>query len=229
MSSPFDETDFIDRDFQQSRAPAGSTHQPPGASPGSAMPRPPTREELEARVGETQQRIAELRRAQEELERERATLEEARRRRTELETGRHEMVEHLTRGAGLIERSEFEARRDADQLAKTLAGFRDALEAIQAIKEQTWTQENWNVELTRALTAIENARMEWNSARLKWPVLDGTSVAPTGAAQPTTPPPANLADRRFADLCRLGFALTWPVALAVLLCGLGLALMLLRR
>ena len=29
------------------------------------------------------------------------------------------------------------------------------------------------MELTRALTTIENARMEWNSARLRFPLLAG--------------------------------------------------------
>ena len=79
------------------------------------------------------------------------------------------MIHNLTRGLGLLEEAEFNARRDAEQMVKTIADFRDALDKIQAIHDETWTKENFQIELTRALTTIENARMEWNSARLKFP------------------------------------------------------------
>src|SRR6266404_267580 len=172
MASEFDETDFVDSDFQTARkSPLG------GASSGPAG-RPPTREELDSRVSETQQRLMELKRAQEELERERAALEEARRRRTELQTGREEMLQGLTRSVGFLEEAEFNARRDAEQMAKTLGELRAALTKVQSIHEETWTQENYNVELTRALTIIDNSRMEWNAARLKWPLVNGPPAPP---------------------------------------------------
>ena len=139
---------------------------------------------------EAQQKLAELKRAQEELERQRAALEETRRRQMEFQTGRQEMIQNLTRGLGLLEEAEFSARRDAEQMAKALVDLRDALAKVQAIHEEAWTKDNFNTELTRALTALENARMEWNAARLKFPVLsgpapDGSAGAPTAAAPPS--------------------------------------------
>jgi hypothetical protein len=178
--------------------------------------RPPTRAELDTRVGAAQQKLAELRRAQEELERERAALEEARRRRIEFQNGREEMLQHLTRGVGLMEQAEFAARRDAEQMGKTLTNLREALGAVQGIQEDTWTEENWNVELTKALSAIENARMEWNRARLSWPLLDGKleeGPPPTGSG----PAPLAWREYSFVELCRVGLALTWPVALVALI------------
>jgi DNA repair exonuclease SbcCD ATPase subunit len=217
VSTLFDETDFVDRDLQAAqKAQALAAALPPG--PANVAPRPPTRQELEVKVTQTQSRIIELKRAQEELERERAALDEARRRRQEMEAGRAEMVEHLTRGIGLLEKAEFDARRSAEQMAKTLEGFRQALGAVQAIKEDTWTQENWTTELTRALTAVENARMEWNSARLKWPILNGEAAVP--ANQGDDPASAArgvwLGQRSFLGLCKVGFALTWPLAVVAL-------------
>ena len=85
------------------------------------------REEENARAVAIQQELAELKRRQEEKEREKAAVEERSRRRTELQTGRQEMLQNLTRGVGLLEESEFNARRDAEQMAKVLADFRDAL------------------------------------------------------------------------------------------------------
>lgn len=220
MASEFDGTDFVDSDFQAAQK-SGY-----GASAGAASSgRSPTREELDGKVTEAQQKLVELKRAQEELERERAVLEEARRRQAEYQTGREEMVQHLTRGVALLEEAEFAARREAEQMTRTLTELREAQAKVAALNDETWTKDNYNVELTRALTTLENARMEWNSARLKWPVLDQalerTDDGTPGAAKVPNP---LFATQSFGQLCRLGFALTWPVALTGLLILLVLLL-----
>ncbi len=224
MSSPFERSDFVDTDYQAARKAALSSTD--ATDPGTILQRPPTRDELDSKVTDAQQRLAELKAAQENLEREKAALEEARRRQAEFHTGREEMVTHLTRGLGLLEQAEFAARRDAEQLAKTLGELRLALEKLQGIHQDSWTRENWSTELTRALTAIENARLEWNSARLKWPVLTGESSAATAAPVPTSNTSLNslLAVDNFSQLCRVGFALTWPVLVGAL--GIIVALLL---
>jgi predicted nuclease with TOPRIM domain len=199
MAAGFDDSDFVERDF-------------PTRTLASA--RPPSRSELDAKVVDAQQKLAELRRAQEELERERAVVEESRRRFAEYQAGREEMLQDLTRGLGLIEESELAARRDAEQMARSITGLRDALEKVKSLQDSNWTQENWKIELTRALTTLENARMEWNGARLKWPVLTQTPVATQPEEQTTAP---LLAGAGFWQLCRCGMALTWPLALLGLL------------
>src|SRR5271170_7834434 len=167
ISAHHDAGEFIDSDFQPA-SPSASAGPPAGAN---AANRPPTREEIEALVSEKQIKLAELKRAQEELERERAGLEDLRRRQVEFQTGRDEVLQHLTRGIGLLEEAEMNARRDAEEMARTLGGFRDAVNKVQAINEQAWTTDNHSIELTRAATAVENARMEWNEARLKFQLL----------------------------------------------------------
>ena len=172
MPSQFDSSDFVDTDFVNAgKAPYSST-----LTATAPVGRAPTREEIESKVSDAQLKLAELKRAQEELERERAALEETRRRQIELQTGREEMLQSLTRGIGLLEQAEFSARLQAEQMAKTMADFREALEKLKLINEESWTKENYSIELTRATTTIENARMEWNSARLKFPVLSGENV-----------------------------------------------------
>jgi hypothetical protein len=222
MPADFDDTDFMDGDFQSPKKPALT------AVPTGAPGRPPTREEIESKVSETQQRLLDLKRMQEELERERAALEEARRRRSEYQTGREEMLQSLTRGVGLLEESEFNARRDAEQLAKTLTELRESLVKVQSVRDETWTQDNYSVELTRALTIIDNARMEWNAARLKWPLLNGR-VASEAEAEPGGKPAVTPFDSvAFGRLCRLGLAFTWPLA-AVALVALGVLMIVLFR
>ncbi len=211
MSSDYDSTEFIDGDFEPQRSSLG------GQRAGGAG-RAPTRAEVDAQVAEKQQKLAELKRAQEELERERATLEETRRRQAEFQTGREEMVRNLTRGLGLLEEAEFVARRDAQEMAKANAGLKEALTKVQAIHEETWTQETFKVELTRALTVLENARMEWNAARLKFPVL-ANPQAPEGASasHPEVPGGPMPAGMNFGQAFRLGLAFTLPLAVVLVL------------
>ena len=222
--SDFDPTDFVDDDFQTRKT------QSAASAPTTPPLRAPTREEVDSKVAEAQQKLAELKRAQEELERERSALEETRRRQMEFQTGRQEIIHNLTRGLGLLEEAEFTARRDAEQMAKTLTDFRDALSKIETIREETWTKDNFNVELTRALTSVENARMEWNTARLKFSVLSGekeTVAGPNGSPEAAETSP--LSGQSFGDLCKLGLAFTWPLVLVALIALGVLVAILLRR
>lgn len=85
------------------------------------------------------------------------------------------------------------------------------------------------MELTRALTTIENARMEWNSARLKLPVLAGENKPATSVVEKISAPPSStLADLSFVQLCKIGLAMTWPLLL-VALCALGIFIAILAR
>jgi hypothetical protein len=211
---PKDSTEFIDTDLLDAHKTGFAAM---SDVPTGSMNRPPTREEIEAMVSEKQLKLAELKRAQEELERERAGLEELRRRQAEFHTGKEEMVMHLTRGIGLLEEQELHLRRDAESMARSLEAFREALQKVRCLNDGSWSQDNYQGELTAALTTLENARMEWNSARLKFPVLTGEAVE----SSPTQQQQAQLfpANASFAELCKIGFALTWPLA------AVGLALM----
>ena len=222
MASEYDPAEFVDSDFQAARKAA-----PAGGVSAAAVNRAPSREEMDSKVGETQQKLAELKRVQEELERERAGLEETRRRQIEFQTGRQETIQNLTRGVGLLTEAEFASRRDAEQMAKSLAEMREALAKVEATNEAAWNRENFAVELTRALTVIENARMEWNTARLKFPILSGVpNDEPAKPAERTNSVRQLVAEQSFGRLCKLGLALTWPVVVALAALALLLAVLL---
>jgi chromosome segregation ATPase len=221
MAAEYDSTEFVDTDFQ--------AHKSPFAAPAASNPlRAHTRDDVDRKVVEAQQKLAELKQAQENLERERSSLEELRRRQNEFQTGRQEMIHNLTRGLGLLEEAEFNARRDAEQMVKTIGDFRDALTKIEAVHDAAWTKDNFGAELTRALTIIENARLEWNAARLKLPALSPEATRKTEAEQ--APPPAipPLAELSFGRLCKIGLAVTWPLVL-VALGALGVFIAILLR
>ncbi len=214
---PYDGTDFEDTDYTAPRA----------AAPAPTAGRAPSHEELSGQLTSTEQQLAKLRETQEQLERTRAALEEMRRRRGEFSHGRIEMLQALTRGVGLLEQGELKARRDAEQQAKTLVGLREALANVERLNEQSWTDGTWERELTHALTTIENARLEHNAARLKWPVLDGKTPAEL-EKETVAGGLASLTELPLGKLCKLGLALTWPIA-AVALLALAVFLMVLLR
>lgn len=231
MGGDLDHSDFVDPDYERTRRTGGTVPSltGPAASPGGN--RPPSRDEINQQVTAAQQALIELKRRQEDLERERSQLEEARRRRIEYEQGHEEMLAHLTRGISLLDEAEQSARRDAEQMARSLADLRTALEKVSALNETAWPAESYHTELTRALATLENARMEWNSAQIKWPVLsqkNTLSGGPGSPAQPDETAPL-FQGKSPGELARLGLALTWPVALAVLAVGTALAFVLARR
>ena len=209
MAGEYDASEFVDTDFLAHKAGHVPPSHAPSPAPSSAAA--PSRQDVDRKVVEAHQKLAELKRAQEELERERTQLEELRRRQDELQNGRQEVIQQLTRGLALLEEAEFGARRDAEQMAKTAADFRAALTKVQAIRDESWSKENFTVELTRALTAIENARMEWNSARQKLPVLHESKPTAGAPAKPAAEAGTSLADLPFAKLCQIGLAFTWPL------------------
>jgi hypothetical protein len=224
MAAEFDATEFVDEDFERSRknpfqAPAPMTPAP------DEPPRAPTREEVDSKLTELQTKLAELKREQSEVERERTACEETRRRQLEFTTGREELVRELSRGIQLLEETEFATRREAEQMAKALNDLRESLTKLQAIQESAWTKENFSAELSRALGAADHARMEWNTARLKFAVLAGPAAVGPANTEAEKPPAAVLPAGRFLDMARVGLAYTWPIALA----GLAIFLVLLFK
>lgn len=212
----FDGTDFVDTDYSSPRA----------ASPGQKAP---SREELDAQLTGTQQQLAKLKEAQDQLERTRAAVEEMRRRHADFTAGRSETLQSLTRGIGLLQKSEEDARRDSELLSRTLEGLRSSLSQVERLNEQAWNSETWEQELTKALTTIENARLEYHSARLKWPVLEGKAPGPAEAPQATESALPVWASLPIGRLFRLGFALTWPLVLAMAALAAAILLLALRR
>jgi hypothetical protein len=215
MATEFDATEFVDEDLQRTRH---NPFQTPPMQPAPDDPqRAPTREEVDSRLTELHAKLASLKLEQTEIERERSAFEETRRRQVEFTTGREELIRDLSRGLQLLQEKEFATRRDAEQMAKALQDLKDALAKLQAIQDAAWSRENLSSELSRAMGLVDHARMEWNSARLKFPVLSAnpeTGELPSPASAPRTA--STLQDLAFFEIARVGLALTWPLALAAL-------------
>ena len=209
----FNEPDLLEEDFPV------STEQ--------TVPLSDDQEELDNQATSLQTKLAELNRAREKLEKEKATVEESRRRFSEFETGREEMLHEITRSLGLLEEAHMDSQREAEQMARTLNDLRDALLKVEDLEDVDTQNDQWKVLLTRNLTTIENARMELNSARLKWVILNGEQENPLSSSMGVVPNSPNglPVPTSFGKLCLWGLALTWPL----LLVGITVAIALLLK
>jgi hypothetical protein len=79
------------------------------------------------------------------------------------------------------------------------------------------------------LTTIENARMEWNAAQLKWPVLTRKATLESGGGEAQELATAGLAKLTVMQLAKLGLAMTWPLAVIALGAVVALVLILIYR
>ena len=153
-----------------------------------AEQRLPTKEEINENVEYAREQLLELRRRQEEIERQKSELEELRRKQDEYEHGKTEMTENITRALVILEHEEFETQKRAALAAQSRDDLKIRLDEIIAIHDDTWTSETVSTELTKALATIENARLEYNRARMKLDCLDpknGSEIASVvGETQP---------------------------------------------
>jgi chromosome segregation ATPase len=182
---------------------------------------PPARQELDSTLDEARQQIVALQRRKDELERAKGELEEVRRRHEEFARGRAEMVEALNRGLILLEHQQVETQRMLDLIEKTREKFKNHLSMVESLTDAGWTSDTLKTDLTKALTTIETARMEFNSACLRIDALQGKTpenLPPTPVQQLAGPAPS-LEKVTFGRAFKLGFAFTLPllfIALVIL-------------
>ena len=124
-------------------------------------------------------------------------------------------MHEITRSLGLLEEAQMDAQREAEQMARTMDDLRDALSKVETLEDVDTHDEQWKILLTRNLTTIENARMELNSARLKWSLLSSEQksfspplITTASGSSNGIPLPGS-----FGELCLWGLAFTWPILL----------------
>jgi len=218
MSSDFDASDFVDTDLQSARKETVA-YAKPAYKP--EVVRPVSREEVTSKLSSIQNELAEISRLKEQREQELAQLAELQRRQQEYRTSREEALQNLTRGMGLLTEAEFKSRREAEQMNRTLIDFKAALEKVNALHEENWDKDHYDSELTRALTTLENSRMEWNSARQKFTVLDGNgSASPQEGGKAKNLSGDFLSQYSFGQLTKIGLAFLWPLIAVAAVFGL---------
>jgi chromosome segregation ATPase len=208
-------TDFIDDDLSRKAAEAGDAE-----TSASRLSR--QKEQLTNQVADTAEEIERLRMRQDELEHEKTSLEELNRKQDEYARSKKDIIENLSRNIILMEKDEVLANRMVELLSASRARFKDVLSEIRDIREESWSEAEFEEELDKALALIESARMEYSKAVAK---IDAESWQKGGGQAPlATLEDAGrgaLANKGFLFWFKVGVAVSLPVMLVLLLLFLG--------
>jgi hypothetical protein len=215
-------TDFFDEDLlKDNKAPADDEQEGAGVAGRPSMDLDLGRlarhkRELTGQVAGAVKEIEELRRRQEELERQKQALETLTQKQERYEAAKREIIETLDRGMILLEKDELQATRMAELLASMRAQYKEALQELRAISEDTWSEPEFEGELNRALTLVEEAQLLHRKSAAK---LEGANWQ-RGAAGKGAPSMAAEAAplhsrRRFVDWVVIGLAVSLPLIVAL--------------
>jgi phage-related tail protein len=167
-------------------------------------------EHLDSQVQKAQEQLLQLKRQQEQIEKQKRELEELSRRQSELENGRAEMSDKLTRALVVLEREAYSAQNRLEQIRVTRESFAQHLELIEAIDPRNWNPSDLHKELSRALSAVDDARTEYSEQRSR---LQAAGATAGEASLPDVGSDAYETSngRSFVQWLQIGIALTLPL------------------
>ncbi len=177
------------------------------------------KQDVDENMVQAAQELERLRKRQEALERERRELEEIRRKQEEYERGKRDIVERLSQSLITMEKDELQAQRMAELLGSIRKHFKEMLSEVDQISEETWPEERFGEELSKALALVEDVRMEYNKALSKIEAAGGGDLrlpAAIGAAG-ELPMARREEDRPFRYWLKVGFAVSLPLAAVIVI------------
>jgi len=124
-------------------------------------------EDLGEEVEKTNTKLENLKRQLDVIEKQKVRLDELQRRQDELDSGRAEMTDKLARALSVAEREYEEAQHRIEQLTSIRNSFTQHLRYIESINPKLWGADELPRELSTALGAIDDARADFNKARIK--------------------------------------------------------------
>jgi len=133
----------------------------------SAIDPTSTANEINLKVQRVEEQLLDLKRQQEEIERQKKELDELSRKQREFDEGRREIVEKLTRGLVLLEREEFEVKRELEQIKIVRDSFAEHLGQTENLNPADWTSEELPTELTKALARVDQAKAIYSQSRAR--------------------------------------------------------------
>ena len=171
-------------------------------------------EHLDSQVQKAQEQLLQLKRQQEVIERQKRELEELSRRQEQLQSGKAEMIEKFTRALVVVERESYDAQKRVEQLLAINDSFQQHLDVLESINPKGWEGLDINKELTKALSAIDDARTEYTRSVPKISPESDPEVDPmaasVGSAYALEPA------KDFVYWLKAGTAFTLPLIIALI-------------
>jgi hypothetical protein len=178
---------------------------PAAAAPGEGS----SANELDLKVQRYEEQLLDLKRQQDEIARQKRELDELSRKQREFDEGRRDVVEKLTRGLVLLEREEFEVKRELEQIKSIRNSFSEHLSQTEGLHPSDWAAEDLPNELTKALARVDQAKTVYSQSRARLLALRqseegvaGDELAPELA--PLSGGPSY--EKSFGAMVREGFA-----------------------
>lgn len=150
------DSDFFDDEDKTSEPDDISSHIEPELDESRLMRQ---KEELNGRVVIASKEIDLLKRRQNELEARKKHMEEIAKKQSDYEKNKRDIIVQLDRSLILLEKEELQASRLVDLLIDTKTRFKDTLNEIKSIKEEKWSDHDFEEELNKATVLVENAFM----------------------------------------------------------------------
>ncbi|MCK5850616.1 MAG: hypothetical protein KAH23_06840 [Kiritimatiellae bacterium] len=122
------------------------------------------KEDLSNQVAGAVGELDRLRKRQERLEKEKNDLEDLTRKQNEYEQGKRDVMEKLCRGLVAVEKEHAQALRMVELLSETQARFNDAFSELDEIDEDSWPDDEFQMELNRALVRVDIANDMYRKA-----------------------------------------------------------------
>ena len=174
-------------------------------------------EQLDTQVQRAQHALYELKRQQEQIEKQKRELEELSRRQEQLQNGKSDMIEKFTRAMVVLEREFYDAQKRVEHLQAIQQDFQLHLQTLESINPRAWEGLDINKELNKALSAVDDARAEYNKSLPKISPETDTATSDPVAASMGYQADLNSSTQDFMYWLKAGFAFTLPLLLLGLL------------
>ena len=168
-------------------------------------------EHLDSQVQRAQEQLIALKRQQEQIEKQKRELEELSRRQEELERGRTEMTDKLTRSLVVLEREAYDSQKKLEQIRATRESFEQHLALLESIDPKSWNPAELHKELSRSLSAVDDARAEFSQQRSRLSAAGGDESSDVALPDTAAEVALGGANGGFMQWMQIGFAVTLPL------------------
>jgi len=175
--------------------------------PSAAPTDTSTANEINIKVQRVEEQLLDLKRQQEEIERQKKELDELSRKQREFDEGRRDIVEKLTRGLVLLEREEFEVKRELEQIKIVRDSFAEHLGQTENLNPAEWSSEELPTELTKALARVDQAKAIYSQSKARLLALRQSEDAQANDDLPSDlmPESSAQAEKSIGTMMREGF------------------------
>ncbi len=133
-------------------------------SKGSLNGAAPITDDFEGKLVAAQHKLEQLQYQQELIEQQKAELEELTKRKEDFLDGQVNMTERLSGCLTSIDRSIYDMRQDLEDLEQTRKCFAEHQQKIDSINPDSWSREQLQKELSKAISLLDHAEDEYDEA-----------------------------------------------------------------